>query len=206
MLIPLFTFAICLAVIWKWTYGFSAFTVYSYTLKEAGNTPRVFPDFEMIDQDGKSFNLHEKHKYVLINFVYLGCPYACHKVNFQLDKIYHQFSENIIPEKLAFVTVSFDLKDDHIDKLRNYRNALGTDIGGWTFARPSNFTQDNFFRLLHNIGIWTYEIPETGIINHSLNLFLISPDGKIIKIFDPGREDNRTIIEQINTCIREKKI
>ena len=205
ILIPVIAFAICLAVLWKWTYGFSAFTIYSYTLKEAGNSPRAFPDFQMMDQNGNVFNLKDTHKYVLINFVYLDCPSACHKVNNQIEQIYHLFSPNIVPEKLEFVTVSFDLKNDNITKIKNYRNNFGNDINGWTFAIPFQNNSNDFTGVLRKVGIWTYRVPETGIINHSLYLFLISPDNKIIKIFDPARDDNRTIIEQINKCLQEKK-
>lgn len=205
ILIPVFAFLICLAVLWKWTYGFSAFTVYTSTLKEAGNAPRAFPDFEMMDQNGKVFNLKEKHKYVVINFVYLDCPYACHKVNNQIEQIYHLFNRPVVPEKLEFVTVSFDLGKDNIKKIKNYRNHFGNDIEGWTFAMPFQINQNNFTQVLRKIGVWTYQVPETGVINHSLYLFLISPDNKIVKIFDPARENNETIIEQINKCLKGKK-
>ncbi len=198
ILIPISALVICVAVLWKWTYGFSAFTVYSYTLKEAGNIPRAFPDFQMLDQDGNVFHLKDKHKYVLINFVYLDCPYACHKVNNQLEQIYHLFSPAVVPEKLEFVTVSFDLKNDNITKIKNYRNNFGNDINGWNFAIPYQTNQQDFIRVLRKIGIWIYTIPETGVTNHSLYLFLISPDNKIIQTFDPARDSNATIIEEIN--------
>ena len=206
VLIPVFAFLICLAVIWKWTFGFNAFTIYSYTLLKEGNAPRAFPDFQMMDQNGNVFDLKDKHKYVLINFVYLDCPYACHKVNNQIDEVYHLFSRTIVPEKLEFVTVSFDLKNDGITRIKNYRNHFGNDIIGWTFAIPDQTNQNDFNKVLRKIGVWTYRVPETGIINHSLYLFLISPDNKIIKVFDPARDDNQTIIEEITKCLKEKKI
>ena len=198
ILIPICALAICVAVLWKWTYGFSAFTIYSYTLKEAGDIPRAFPDFQMEDQNGNVFHLKDKHKYILVNFVYLNCPYACHKVNNQLEQIYHLFNRTIVPEKLEFVTVSFDLKNDNITKIKNYRNNFGNDINGWTFAMPYQTNQQDFTNLLHKTGIWIYTIPQTGVTNHSLYLFLIAPDNTIIKTFDPARDDNATIIEQIN--------
>lgn len=206
ILIPVFSFAICFLVIWKWTYGFSAFTIYTYTLKEAGNSSREFPDIQMIDQNGKLFNLKDMHKYILVNFVYLSCPSACQKVNFRIDQIYHQFSQTIVPEKLEFVTVSFDLKHDDVKKIKNYRNNFGNDIKGWTFAKPYHFDQDDFNKVLRQIGVWIYQVPGTRMFNHSLNLFLISPDNKIIKTFDPARDDNHSIIEQINKCLRVREI
>ena len=205
ILIPVFALIICMAILWKWTYGFSAFTIYSYTLKKAGDAPREFPAFQMVNQNGVTFNLKDKHKYVVINFVYLNCPLACHKVNNQIEQIYHLFSSAIVPDKLEFVTVSFDLVGDNIQKINNYRSHYGNDISGWTFALPYHSNQEDFTNVLRKIGIWTYEVPATGIINHSLYLFLISPDNKIIKTFDPARENNQTIIEQINKCLLEKK-
>jgi cytochrome oxidase Cu insertion factor (SCO1/SenC/PrrC family) len=127
-------------------------------------------------------------------------------VNNQIEQIYHLFNRAIVPEKLEFVTVSFDLEGDNIQKIKNYRSLYGNDIDGWTFALPYHSNRQDFTRLLRKIGIWTYQVPETGIINHSLYLFLISPDNKIVKTFDPARDDNRTIIEQINKCLKEKKI
>ena len=204
ILIPIFALIICVTILWKWTYGFSAFTIYSYTLKEAGDAPRAFPAFQMVNQNGNTFNLKDKHKYVLVNFVYLNCPLACHKVNNQIEQIYHLFSPAIVPEKLEFVTVSFDLVGDNIQKIKNYRSHYGDNIDGWTFALPYHSNQQDFTRVLRKIGVWTYEVPSTGIINHSLYLYLISPDNKVVKTFDPARDDNQTIIEQINKCLKEK--
>lgn len=206
VLIPILSLAICLTVIWKWTLGFSAFTVFSYTLDKAGNLPREFPDIAMVDQNNNTFHLKDKHKYVLINFVYLNCPYVCHKVNNQLEQIYHLIDSSIIPSKLEFVTMSFDLKNDDIAKIKKYRSYFGTDIPGWAFALPYQSNQGRFNQFLHKAGIWKYEVPSTGIINHSIYLFLISPENKIVKIFDPARESNDVIVQQIHSCLKENNI
>src|SRR5574338_66788 len=127
ILIPVIALGICLTVIWKWTLGFSAFTVISYTLQKACDLPRTFPDMPMINQDSVVFHLKEKHKYVLVNFVYLNCPYVCHKVNNQLEHIYHLFDSTTVPSRLEFVTVSFDLKNDDVEKLKKYMEYFGMD-------------------------------------------------------------------------------
>ncbi len=206
ILIPVAALAICLFVIGKWTFGFSAFTVFTYTLKKAGDLPRVFPDQALIDQDGEVFHLKDKHKYVLLNFVYLNCPYVCHKVNNQLEHIYHMFDSAVVPSQLELVTVSFDISNDDTSKIRKYREYFGPDIPGWTFALPYQSDQRSFDKFLHNVGIWKYTVPSTGIINHSLYLYLIAPDNKIIKVFDPARDKDNSIVEQINSCLREQPI
>lgn len=204
ILIPILSFAICLSVIWYWTHGFSAFTVFTYTLTEAGKIPREFPDVRFVNQNDSVFNIRDKHKYILMNFVYLNCPSVCHKVNNKLEEIYHLIDTNIIPSKLEFVTVSFDMKNDDVSKIEKYRGFFGDDIGGWSFALPYQKSEGDFRSMLKNIGIWAHQVPQTGIINHSIYLYLISPDNKIIKVFDPARTTNSSIINQIEQCIREQ--
>lgn len=206
VLIPLCALALSIAVIWKWTLGFSSFTIFSYTLNVAGNIPRVFPDITLMNQDGKVFHLNDKHKYVLVNFVYLDCPSVCHKVNNQIEQVYHLFDSSTVPSKLEFVTVSFDLAHDGISKIKKYRSYFGNDIDGWAFAIPYHYSQASFNSFLQNVGIWKYSVPATGIINHSIYLFLVGPDGKIVKVFDPARDSNNTIAEQINACLTKKAI
>jgi len=204
ILIPVLAFAICFTVLWKWTYGFTSFTIFSYTLSNAGPLPRSLPEIQFVNQDDQVFKIQDKHKYVLINFVYLNCPNVCHKVNNQLEKIYHSLDSTIVPSQLEFVTVSFDMKNDHTDKIKKYRSYFGTDIAGWTFALPYQTTESNFRSFLKKTGIWAQEIPETGIINHSTYIFLISPNSKIVQTFDPARESNQSIINQIQKWVKQK--
>lgn len=202
ILIPIFSLAVCLLIIGWWTYGFSAFTTYSYTLKAAGETPRKMPNIQLINQDGKVFNLDDSHRYTLINFVYLSCPNVCQKVNNDLDAIYHLTDSSLIPSKLQFVTVSFDLKNDNIQKIKKYRSFYGTNIDGWTFALPYQKNETAFYQYLQNIGIYAYRIPGTALINHSSYLFLLSPTHEVVKVFDPTREKDSVIVKQIEQCLR----
>jgi len=206
ILVPVFALIISLFVLWKWTLGFSAFTVFSYTLNAAGDVPRAFPDIVMENQDGEAFHLGSKHKYILLNFVYLDCPYVCHKVNNQLEHIYFMFDSTEVPSMLEFVTVSFDLQNDNVEKIKKYRSYFGTEITGWTFALPYQTTQKSFDNFLRDAGIWKYTVSATGITNHSTYLFLIAPDNRIIKVFDPFRDSNQSIVQQINQCIKEHAI
>lgn len=203
-IIPILSLIICTTVIWKWTFGFNDFTIFSYTLTKAGKIPREFPKINLVDQHGKVFNIDNKKKYILINFVYLNCPNVCHKVNNKLEEIYHLIDTNIVPSQLEFVTVSFDVKNDNIERIEKYRSYFGNNIDGWTFALPYQVNEKDFQQFLQSIGIWAYKMPESNIINHSIYLFLISPENKIIKTFDPARETNAFIIEQIEQCLKEK--
>ena len=125
--------------------------MFSHTLAEAGQIPRNFPEINFVNQNGKTFKIENQHKYILLNFVYLDCPFVCHKVNNQLEQIYHSIDTNIIPSQLEFVTVSFDLMNDNIEKIAKYRNYFGDDIVGWTFALPYQINQDKFNKFLNKL-------------------------------------------------------
>lgn len=204
--IPIFTFAICIGSIGWWTYGFKAFTVFSYTLKEASPLNQIFPDIQLINHNGEEFHIKDKNKYKLVNFVYLNCPSVCHKVNNKLENIYHLMDSTIVPSQIEFITISFDLKNDDIEKIKLYRNHFGNDIEGWIFALPYQTNQKDFDTFLKNIGVWIYKNPRTGIINHSTSLYLLSPNNEVVKIFDPNRSDNQDITQEIQQCVKAKEI
>ncbi|MBS1632924.1 MAG: SCO family protein [Bacteroidetes bacterium] len=206
ILIPFLALAISLTVLAKWTGGFRSFTVFSYTLQQAGNIPRDFPDIPLIDQDGNVFHIKDKHKYTLINFVYLNCPSVCHKINNRLEKIYHSINPDIVPSQLEFVTISFDPDNDDVEKIKKYRNFFGADISGWTFALPYRTALPGFENYLHQVGIWASSAPGTGIINHSIYIFLVAPDNKIIRVFDPAREDDHFIAGNTLSCLKRNII
>ncbi|MCZ2101372.1 MAG: SCO family protein [Chitinophagales bacterium] len=196
VIIPISTFILCVFIVYNWTAGFSAFTVFSDTLHKAGSLPRTFPDIELISQDSVHFKIGDKKKFKLVNYVYLNCPLVCHKVNNRLEDIYHSVSDSIIPAQLELITISFDLKYDNIQKIKNYRARFTEDIHGWTFAIPSTEAHTSFEQYLLDVGIWAKPANQTGIINHSVYLFLLSPDNQVIAVFDPAREDNSEIINK----------
>ncbi len=202
--IPILSLLVCLTVIGVWTLGFSSFTIFSYTLKKAGDLPRVFPDIELINHEGKVFHPDEIDKYKLINFVYLNCPFVCHKVNNRLEQIYNKFDKALVPDKLEFLTVSFDVKNDDVKKIKNYRKLFKGDISGWSFALPYQSNEAAFTDFLHNLGIWKYTVPSNGLINHSIYIFLVNRQNQIVKVFDPARESDDVIIQGITQCLKEK--
>lgn len=206
ILIPILTLAVCVSFIGWWTYDFKAFTVFSSTLEEASPISKQFPNIQLINQDGEIFHVGDENKYKLINFVYLNCPSVCHKVNNQLEDIYHLIDSTIIPSQLKFITISFDIQNDDVEKIRLYRNHFGENINGWTFAIPYQTNQTEFDTFLKNIGVWIYKNPKTGIINHSTDLYLLSPNNEVIRIFNPNRNDNQFIIQQIQECVETKQI
>lgn len=206
--IPVFSLCICIAVLWFWTLGFTSFTVFTRTLNQAGELPRDFPELSLEDQDGQVFTLGaESGNYKLVNFVYLNCPDVCHLMNYKVEDIYRSFDEHRVPGELEFYTLSFDLENDDAERLKSYRAQFETEgeMEGWTFGRPRFVSQRDLNKFLYEIGVWTYTLPETNRTNHSLYFFLISPENQIIEVFDPVREEDKSIVQKINSWLSGKK-
>lgn len=203
--IPVFTLIICVSVIFQWTRGLKTFTIFSYTLDKADPVSKTFPDMTLIDHNGEVFNIKDNNKYTLVNFVYLSCPEVCHKVNNQLEELYHlPKTSQFFPSELQFLTISFDTENDDVDRIDKYRKYfISGEIDNWSFALPYKLDHDNFIQDLNSIGVWIYQNPESYLINHSIYLYLLSPDQKIVKIFDPARENSKDIINQIEECIEK---
>lgn len=203
LLAPLLVLGFFLGGISWWTNGFTTFTVFSNTLKAAGSLPRHFPPFHFLDQDGKEFSLEQRHGAVLVNFVYLDCPSVCHWVNNRLEGIYHELQGDLIPSRLELVTISFNLKDDDLPKIKAYATQFcGSDgANSWTFARPKVANSSELDRLLHQMGVWAVPLPGSGIINHSVYLFLVSPRHEIIRVYDPAREEDEAIVADLRLCL-----
>lgn len=203
LLPPLVALLLCVSILWVWTDGFRAFTVFSYALNQAGPLPRAFPDAVFVNQDGATFHLQDKKKFVLVNFVYLDCPDVCHKINNRLEGIYRKLAGGIIPADLELLTISFDLQRDNVRKIKSYKQLFGEGLSGWTFALPEGMTQESFDQFLRTLGVWARRVPGTAIINHSIYQFLVAPNGEIVKVFDPAREDDRQIIEELKSWVQK---
>lgn len=205
VIIPLLMLVLCILLLSKWTYGFKAFTIFSYTLEKAQPKTKKIPRIQLLNQDRIPLDLYTIDKYKLVNFIYLNCPFVCHKVNNQLEEIYHLMDSSGILSQIGVITISFDLQNDNVERIRNYR-AHFDDISGWDFAIPTQTNKKDFNGFLNDIGVWINKSSENGIINHSTNLYLISPENKIIELFDPNRESNQTILTKIQRCLDNQKI
>ena len=200
ILIPILTLLLCTGVLYYWTVGFSAFTIFSYSLAKANPVSKAFPALILINQDGKNLKFQNDY-YKLVNFVYLDCPFVCHKVNNQIEGIYHLTDTDSILKDLHFVTISFDPLHDNVAKIKRYRSYFGTDINRWDFAIPTAMSSQVFYDHLQKIGLWKYQDKRTGVINHSTSLYLVSPTNKIVAVFNPSRDSDEIIAQKIHQCI-----
>ena len=142
------------------------------------------PNLPLINQDGKTIHLDDfKGKAVLLTFIYTRCPMPnfCPRLSSQFAKIHDDLAKT--PSLLAkthLLTVSFDPKYDTAPVLRRYGLAyLDNDASGfaqWDFASAA---ASDLRKLAGAFGLVYFE--QGNQIAHSMDIVLISPQGKIVK-------------------------
>ena len=173
-------------LVYAWTLGFSAFTSYSYALTKAGPLPRAAPDISFVDQFGNKQNLASLHgRHVLLHVFYGSCFTVCPIVIEELRELYSSLSP-AQRSKLVILSVSVDSARDTTERLLDLWRAEGA-FEGWIMAQPAGASID---RVAQEFGIWVFA-KNDGTINHSADLFLIDPDGRIVRVFSAQSNNDR---------------
>jgi protein SCO1/2 len=173
-------------LICAWTLGLSAFTSYSYALNKAGPVPRAAPDISFVDQFGNERRLASlRGRYVLLHAFYGTCVTICPIVIEQLREVYFDLSA-AQRSKLAILSISVDSLRDTTDRLVDLWHEEGA-FEGWIMAQPADRSID---RVAQEFGIWILARSD-GIINHSADLFLIDPGGRIVRVISPQSNSNQ---------------
>jgi protein SCO1/2 len=173
-------------LIFAWTLGFSAFTSYSYALNRVGPVPRAAPDFFFIDQFGNERSLKSlRGRHVLLHAFYGTCLTICPIIIEQLREVYSDLPA-MQRSRLINVSISVDPVRDTRERLLDLWRATGA-FEGWIMARPADRSVD---KVAQEFGIWVLARRD-GIINHSADLFLIDPQGRIIRVISPQSNSDR---------------
>ena len=167
-------------LVYTWTLGFSAFTSYSYALNKAGPLPRAAPDISLVDQFGNERRLASlRGRYVLLHVFYGSCLTICPIVIEQLREVYSDLPA-AQRGKLVILSISVDLVRDTTERLLDLWHEEGA-FQGWIMAQPADRSID---RVAQEFGIWVFA-KNDGTINHSADLFLIDPAGRIVRVISP---------------------
>ena len=88
--------------------------------------------------------------------------------------------------RLAILSISVDLLRDTTERLHNLWREEGA-FAGWIMAQPADGSIDQVTR---EFGIWVFA-KNDGTINHSADLFLIDPAGRIVRVISPQANTDR---------------
>jgi len=145
------------------------------------------PNFSLTNQDQQAISLQQYHgKVLLLTFIYTRCPLSdyCPHMSKNFAALHQALRQD--PELYArthLLCVSFDPAFDTAAVLRSYEvSYAGSDtpetFAHWEFASGTAQQVDDiaqFFGLVH--------VPQADQITHSLRTIVITPEGKVFKIY-----------------------
>lgn len=150
---------------------------------------REIPEFTLTNQDGKRISTKDfKGKTWALTFIYARCPLPdyCIKMSTNFSDAAQQIMSSDFKDKMRLLSVSFDPANDTPEKLRAYgQGYLGKDakpdFSVWQLA----VGDDKQVRAIADFFGLRYETDQNDKtqINHSLRTAVISPEGKVTKIF-----------------------
>jgi len=168
----------------------------------------LVPDFSLTNQDGKKISTKGfAGKVYAITFIYARCPLAdyCIKMSTNFSDaatLINKDSE--LKDKLALLSISFDPENDTPAKLKSY--GLGymgkgaTELGVWQLA----VGEDKEVRKIANFFGLRYEVDaeDKTQINHSLRTAVISPDGKVTKVFSGNDWEAGQLLSEMKASLK----
>jgi len=169
---------------------------------------KEIPDFQLTNQDGKRISTKDfRGKVLAITFIYAQCPLPdyCIKMSMNFsDAANRIMSEPEARDKFRLLSISFDPERDTPEKLRSYGiGYLGKgakpDFSVWQLAVGS----DKEVRAVADFFGLRYETDQNNKtqINHSLRTAVISPDGKVTKIFAGNEWTANDLLREMKAAI-----
>ena len=182
----------------------SATTPESSAIPKPGDS---VPDFRLINQDNKPVRLAGyKGRALLLTFIYTRCPVPeyCALMSSNFAEIERELQKDeALYRKTHLVSVSFDPAYDTPKVLRSYGAAQTGNYDKETFSHWEFVTGEaeevksvaQFFGL-------TY-LPEKDQIVHSLQTALITPDGKVAKLYSGNEWKTSEVVADVHALLEK---
>ncbi len=154
---------------------------------------KIYPKFKqlmmpaMTDHNGQAFDLNRfTNKWSFVFFGYTSCPDICPTTLAVFNQVYGQLPEKIKPDT-QIVLMTVDPERDTVEKLEQYVPFFHQDFIGVT-ATVENM--DFFARQLGAVFVKSpdKENPENYLMDHTVKVFLINPNGERFAIISPEHQ------------------
>jgi len=166
------------------------------------------PALTLINQDGKRISLKDfRGKAAAITFVYSRCPLPeyCTKMSTNFSDLARQLQTSDLRNDIRLLTVSFDPKIDTPKVLKDYglaylRGIENPDFTVWQLATGTDKEVKDiagFFGLRYE----TDENDKTQF-NHSLRTIVITPEGKVQKVFSGNEWTTGDLLKELQATIK----
>ena len=170
---------------------------------------KTVPDISLTNQDGKKFTFEDyRGKALAVTFIYRECPLPefCIKMSKQFSDMAKQIAaDREAKDKIRLLSISFDPERDTPEKLKQYGlgylgNEADADFTVWQLAVGT----DKEVRAVADFFGLQYEkdANDQTQFNHSLVTAVISPEGKVAKIFSGGRWTPEQVLSELKAVAK----
>lgn len=170
------------------TNGFTSFTMEQQRLQDLQAQPPEFPDIEVVDHKGETFNFNDfEGRHIFMTFIYTSCASACPEMSSNMKIVYEKTDELYFEEDLIFLSVSFDTKRDTVEVLNRYAEYFNADAESWKMLRVPDDRE--LETLLSTYGVTV--IPEDDAdFQHNTSFYILGPDGRLAEVLDYKEPDD----------------
>ena len=158
-------------------FAFWPLTGFAHESKEDQRLPTIgpAPDFALLSQDGETVALADfRGKVLAVTFIFASCSDTCPLLTDKMagvqDQLGSQFGTSV-----AFASITVDPAHDTPPVLKQYAQAYGADLDGWSFLTG---TAQEISDVLRAYGVFAQEAAG-GDIDHTFLTSLIDPKGNI---------------------------
>jgi protein SCO1 len=157
------------------------------------------PNFSLTSQDARQVKLIDfRGKVVAVAFIYTMCTATCPVLTPMMSFVQDQLGRKF-GERIAFISITVDPERDTPDVLREYAQAFGANLGGWTFLTGSAPAIRDVTR---RYGVFAAK-NANGDVDHTTITSIIDPRG-ILRVqylgvrFDPEefRRDLLSLVDE----------
>ncbi len=169
---------------------------------------REVPAFTLTNQDGKRISLKDfRGKALAITFIYTKCPLPdyCIKMSTNFSDLARQLQNSDLKNEIRLLSISFDPKNDTPKVLKDYglgylRGIANPDFTVWQLAAGTDKeTKDiaGFFGLRYET-----DTEDKTQFNHSLRTIVITPEGKVQKVFSGNDWTNGDLLRELQATLK----
>ena len=161
------------------------------------------PDYVLVNQNAKEIRIRDyRGKALLLTFIYTRCPLPefCTLMSDNFAEIDRKLGEDPqLYAKTHLLSITIDPAHDVPKVLRSYGAAHSERYESETFAHWEFATGDQVKDIAQFFGL-TY-FPEKDQIRHGLRTVIVSPDGKVAKIYSDNEWKTDEVVRELKKSV-----
>ena len=170
--------------------------------------PALGGPYVLVNQDGVTKTDASYHgKYILLYFGFTYCPDICPSELVKIGKVMTQI-DKIVPDMVIPVFISVDPARDTIGQLKHYSQDFHPKIEYLTGTYEQILQATKAYRVYFSKANETIDdnsIDEDYLVDHSIVIYLVSPDGEFLDFFTQKTQVD-DIVTKITNNMKIRKL